>query len=125
MHKALRYSPQSNGLSERAIGSLKSYFRANHNDTKWDEYLEEALYYVNLNTGDRKARINAKQPEDECQVGDFVWIKLKNKQPSKPFKDLITKKDKVMRIVDEHSVELQNNGLWSKRNLILVKNHKH
>lgn len=68
-------------------------------DTGWDENIEEALYFK-LNTGNREARTNTKQLDDKCQVGDFVWIK--NKQSTKPFKDLITKKDQVIKIVDKH-----------------------
>ncbi|XDV41915.1 hypothetical protein PO909_010693 [Leuciscus waleckii] len=62
------------------------------------------------------------QPEDSCRVGDLVWIRLDNKTKNKPFKDLITKKDKIIKIIDKHTVELAENGIWSKRNLVLVQN---
>lgn len=58
------------------------------------------------------------ETEDLCMVGDTVWIELENKHKDKPFKDLITKKDTITKIIDQHTAELKENAIWSKRSVV-------
>lgn len=66
----------------------------------------------------KKKEVRKIEQEDLCKVGDFyLFIKLENKLKEKYFKGL-TKKDIKTIIIHQDSVELKENGIWSKRSLV-------
>lgn len=66
----------------------------------------------------KKKEVRKIEQEDLCKVGDFyLFIKLENKLKEKYFKGL-TKKDIKAIIIYQDSVELKENGIWSKRSLV-------
>ncbi|XDV21811.1 hypothetical protein PO909_026831 [Leuciscus waleckii] len=73
--KSVRYCPQSNGIAERSVGIIKSWIRANCNHERWDDNMEELMFYVNL-TEIKRPTTSKDQPEDSCNECRISFPKI-------------------------------------------------
>lgn len=113
--KSIAYRPETNGIAERAIRNVKEWFAKNKALGDWDQNIDRCLLHLNryntVNLKEREVKKNTR-----FDVGDEVIITRRHKVGK--FSEGLGTVDKVKAITGSNTVELENNGIQSNKDLV-------
>lgn len=113
--KSIAYRPETNGIAERAIREVKEWLRKNENLGEWDQIIDKCLSNLNRFTREESREREVKE-NPRFRVGDEVIITRRRKVGK--FSEGSGVIDKVISITGSNTVELENNGVQSNKDLI-------
>ncbi|KAL5597079.1 uncharacterized protein BROUX77_007027 [Berkeleyomyces rouxiae] len=111
------FHPQTDGATERMNQEVLAYLRAfvTYSQYDWPDLLPSAMLSINNRNTSMGERFN---------IGDLVWLKLRNISTPQPSKKLawVNAKYKITKVVSPHVVELDvPTGIYPKFHVDLLK----
>ncbi len=116
--KSIPYRPETNGIASGAIRSIKEWFCKNKDLGDWDELIEKCLFDLNRVTSESQQRPTETPVKRNArfQVGDRVILTRRRKVGK--FPEGLGIIDTVIAVTGSNSVELENNGIQSNKDLV-------
>lgn len=119
--KSVKYAPESNGIAENAVKKIKEFFIKNEKLGEWDTLIDQCTHFLNYRIKPSELKIEEQPDQGDFsgnlfKVGDQVIILHKIR--GKRFKLKTGTVDTVTEVTSNTSVRLENNGIWSCRQLI-------
>lgn len=119
--KSVKYQPSSNGIAESAVKRCKEFFVKNEKLGQWDTLIDQCTHFLNYRIKPSELKI-----EDQAEKGDFSSNPFKvgdqviilHQVRGKRFKHKTGTVDTVINVTSNTSVELENNGIWSCRDIV-------
>lgn len=115
--KAIKYTPESNGIAENCVKLIKQWMIKNERLGDWDTLINDCTHFLNYRVS---KPIEISEPVDTSKnpftVGQRVYILLKQKIGR--FRSKTGTEDIVTELTSNTSVRLLANGIWSVRHLV-------